>query len=333
MNQQCNKAATTSRGTRNTKRGALQSGNHRRQVGQVHLFARAQRRHRLSGLSNYEGLPRGGASIRENRLGELLAKGRDPAHAVFIYAQNFASVMAEEMSVLKELRQYARTVEKAEDEYIPSFPPMSPVTISYFTMWAFFDVLFGQSHETIGTCLQRLAREASFQGWLMDAINVMQNSRMGFYVHCGIEDRYVRLREIGGGEIKRCYSTSGYNGEEGQIWFARLIAPSHSLVTHHVVMTTPYVLLGTTERMLSAYLAREIARMGAKHLPRGMEAHTFLMKHGPSPNHWNEYIFSGYVNFQNDAVFISGIPDVRETLPCAPGNVFPRPNDVVVQGR
>ena len=264
------------------------------------------------------------AHLDENRLGQLLAKGRDPAHAVFIYAQNFASVMAEKMSVLKELRQYARTVEKAEDEYIPGFPPMSPVTISYFTMWAFFDVLFGQSHETIGTCLQRLAREVSFQGWLMDAINVMQNSRMGFYVHCGIEDRYVRLREIGGGEIKRCYSTSGYNGEEGQIWFARPIAPSHSLATHHVVMTTPYVLLGTTERMLSAYLAREIARMGAKRLPRGMDAQTFLMKHGPSPNHWNEYIFSGYVNFQNDAVFISGIPDMRETLPCAPGNVFHR---------
>ena len=64
------------------------------------------------------------AHLDENRLGELLAKGRDPAHAVFIYAQNFASVMAEEMSVLKELRQYARTVEKAEDEYIPSFPPI-----------------------------------------------------------------------------------------------------------------------------------------------------------------------------------------------------------------
>ena len=33
---------------------------------------------------------------------------------------------------------------------MPSYPPISPVTTSYFTMWAFFDVLFGQSHETIG---------------------------------------------------------------------------------------------------------------------------------------------------------------------------------------
>jgi hypothetical protein len=264
------------------------------------------------------------AHLDENRLGELVAEGRDPAHAVFIYAQNFASLMAEEMSSLKELRQFAGTVQKAEDEYIPSFPPMSPVTISYFTMWAFFDVLFGQSHETIGTCLQRLVREVSFQGWLMDAINVMQDSRMGFYVHCGIEDRFVCLREIGTSEIKRCHSTSGYMGEKGQIWFTRLIAPSHGLVTYQVVMTTPYVILGTPEKMISAYLAREIARMGGKRLPRGMDAHTFLMKHGPSPNHWNEYITCAYVNYQNDAVFISGIPDMTETLPCAPGNVFAR---------
>ena len=63
------------------------------------------------------------AHLDENRLGELLAEGRDPAHAVFILAQNFASLMAEDMSDLKEFRQFARTVEKAQDEYIPSLSP------------------------------------------------------------------------------------------------------------------------------------------------------------------------------------------------------------------
>jgi hypothetical protein len=158
----------------------------------------------------------------------------------------------------------------------------------------------------------------------MDAIDVMQNSRMGFYVHCGIEDRFVCLREIGTNEIKRCHSTSGYTGEQGQIWFTRLLAPSHALVTYQVVMTTPYVVLGTPEKMISAYLAREIARMAGKRLPRGIDPHAFLMKHGPSPDHWSEYITCGYVNYQNDAVFISGIPDMRETLPCAPENMFAR---------
>ena len=63
--------------------------------------------------------------------------------------------------------------------------------------------------------------------------------------------------------------------------------------------------------MISAYLAREVARTAGKPFPNGMDAHTFIMKHGLTPNHWNEYIFCAYRNFQRDAVFISGIPDVE----------------------
>ena len=75
--------------------------------------------------------------------------------------------------------------------------------------------------------------------------------------------------------------------------------------------------VGTTETMISAYLAREIARIGGKPLPRGKDTQTFVMKHGPSLNHWNEYIFYAYSNFQRDVVFLSGIPDVKGSLPCA----------------
>src|SRR5271165_1243614 len=71
------------------------------------------------------------ARLGDDRLRELLATGYDPAHAAFIYAQNFASFLSEQMSPMKELRQYASIVGKAEDDYQPSFPPLSPVTTSY----------------------------------------------------------------------------------------------------------------------------------------------------------------------------------------------------------
>src|SRR5271166_115265 len=232
------------------------------------------------------------ARLGDDRLRELLATGYDPAHAAFIYAQNFASFLSEQMSPMKELRQYASIVGKAEDDYRPSFPPLSPVTTSYFTMWAVFDVLFGQSHETIGTCLLRLARDMPFPGWLVDAIGAMQKSRMGFYVHDGFEDRFVRLREIDGEDVKLCHTTSGYKGAEGQNWFGRLVPPMNGLVKYHIFFTTPYIMTQTTETMISAYL-----------------------KHGPSPNHWNEYIFCAYSNHRNDAVFIAEVPDDRESLP------------------
>ena len=98
---------------------------------------------------------RGAVPIRE-----LTAKGYDPAHAALVYAQNFASLVAEQISERSELREYANIVGKAEDDYHPGFPPLSPITNSHFTTWAFFDVLFGRrSRETIGTCLLRLAQE------------------------------------------------------------------------------------------------------------------------------------------------------------------------------
>ena len=216
---------------------------------------------------------------------------------------------------MKELRHYVRIVGEAQDDYAPSFPPQSPVTTSYFTMWALFDVVFGQSHETIGTCLSRLARDMPFPGWLVDALGAMQTSRMGFYVHEGFEDRFVRLREIDGESLKLCHTTSGYKGAEGQIWFGRVVPPMNDLVNYHVVFTTPYIVTQTTETMISAYIKREIKRLAGRRLPRGMDAHDFVLKHGPSPNHWSEYIFCAYSNYRNDAVFIAGVPDDRESLP------------------
>lgn len=254
------------------------------------------------------------ARLGDDRLRELLATGYDPAHAAFIYAQNFAGFLAEHISSMRELRQYASVVGEAEDDYQPSFPPMSPLTTSYFTMWALFDVLFGQSHETIGTCLLRLAQDMTFPGWLVEAIGAMQKSRMGFYVHDGFEDRFVRLREIDGQAVKLCH-TPGFKGEEGQIWFGRLVPPMNGLVKYYVFFTTPYIMFQTTETMIAAYLKREIERLDGRRLPRRMDARDFVLKHGPSPNHWNEYIFCAYSYHQTDAVFIAGVPDDRESLP------------------
>ena len=255
------------------------------------------------------------ARLGDDRLRELLAKGSDPAHAVFTYAQNFASFLCEQMSSMKELRQYAGIVATAEDDYVPGYPPQSPVTVSYFTTWALFDVLFGQSHETIGTCLLRLARDLPFPGWLVDAIGAMQTSRMGFYVHDGFEDRFVRLREIDGEGVKLCHIASRHEGAEGQIWFGRIIPPMNGLVKYHVFFTTPYIVIQTTEAMISAYMTREIERLAGRRRPGGMDARAFLLKHGLSPNHWNEYIFCAYSNYRKDAVFIAGVPDDRESLP------------------
>jgi hypothetical protein len=78
-------------------------------------------------------------------------EGFHPAHVAYVYAQNQVSVMSEQLTALKEMAPFVDIISKAEDLYVPSAPPMSPLTTSYFTCWAFFDACAGPANETIGT--------------------------------------------------------------------------------------------------------------------------------------------------------------------------------------
>ena len=111
----------------------------------------------------------------------------DPCHAIYAVGQNFASVVTELISGLREAKGYVRIVGDAKEEYMPGYPPMSPLTTSYFTMWAMFDVRFGSSQETMGTCILRIVPECDGLSWVTGIVELMQQSRMGFYVHCGIK--------------------------------------------------------------------------------------------------------------------------------------------------
>ena len=269
------------------------------------------------------------ASLREGRkmaleagfgddglaLGKLA--GHDPCHALYVVGQNVASLMADSISGMREAKGYVRIAGDAEDQYLPGGPPMSPLTVSYFTMWALFDVRFGSSRETMGSCILRIAPEFDIPSWLVDAVERMQQSRMGFYVQCGSEGDGVLLREVGTRAIASCTVPAGYTGSEGQIWFVRVLLPPNRLCRHHIVFNTPYVIRDYPERAFVDYLERELARMKEKK-PSGKEdAHDHLMKYGPYPNHWNEYIFCAYSGHKDEAIFLTGIPDIRESLPHA----------------
>jgi hypothetical protein len=42
-----------------------------------------------------------------------------------------------------------------------------------------------------------------------------------------------------------------------------------------------------------------------------------LMKIGSNPNYWNEFVFTAYHHHQPNAIFLAGIPDLKDTLPNA----------------
>ena len=246
----------------------------------------------------------------------LLDKGYDPVHAAYVTAQNLISLFAEASSMLPELNPYVKIVGKSEYEYIPDGPPFSPLTRSYFTTWAFFDVRFGRGKETIASIMLDLGSDLEIPKDLLMVIEVMRNSRMGFYEHYGIRGSKIVLCDLADGKEYLCHSATGYKGQKGQIWYARLMSQLLPF-NYNVVFTTPYILQSAKIQWIE-FFNRTIPKIKGPKRPRPVsEAIHDLQKFGLNPNYWNEYVFLSYMNFQNDAIFLTGIPDIPSTLPHA----------------
>src|SRR5262249_62047225 len=127
----------------------------------------------------------------------LIGPGHAPLPAAYGAAQTFPSFFAGAVSPSPDFAPYCRVVGPAQDEYLPSRPPLSPLTMSYFTTWAFFDVRFGPDGETLGTCLLDVADLLGLDPFLAETIRRLQGSRMGVYEQGGTEGGRCRLRELG----------------------------------------------------------------------------------------------------------------------------------------
>jgi hypothetical protein len=232
-----------------------------------------------------------------------------PSHAAYVYVQNQVSVMSQQLTALKEMTQFAEMISKAEDLYMPSAPPMSPLTTSYFTCWAFFDACVGRANETIGTTILEVGAVFGMNPNLLRLIRLMQDSRMGFYIHRDREGDVSILEDLVTGTAYRAIVPAGYKGRENENWYVRLLPPPFPGGMEHVVFTTPYVVLYPDFADWLAYIRRALPETATV---ADYERH---MKYGPTREYWSEYVFEAYVNHQADAIFLAGLPDIAESRP------------------
>jgi hypothetical protein len=247
-----------------------------------------------------------------------------PIHAVYLAAQNLVSYLAEELSALPAMRDYYAIVGQAEDEYLPQGPPFSPLTATYFTTWAFFDATFGPDRETIGTCLLDIGPELGLSADYLEAIRLMQQSRMGIYEHQGLQSEYVQLQELVSGRSYTCRVPAGYLGQRGELWYVRILPSPIEALDESLVFTTPYKLVAPGKREWLDFLNRTLPRTGLPisqptlietGLVDGYPALEALMKYGLDPYYWHEFIFQAYLKHRYDVIFLTGLPDVPESLP------------------
>ncbi len=234
-----------------------------------------------------------------------------PAHAIYVYAQNQVSVMSEQLTALKEMDRFDKLISKADDDYMPSGPPMSPLTPSFFTCWAFFDACVGLAKETIGTTTIAVGSAFGMHDELLRVIGLMQESRMGVYMHQGVEKDTVVLRELVTDQVCRAICPSGYRGRKGELWYVRVL-PAPVAGLEHVVFTTPYLLIEPDELEWQAYFRRILPDAPIEDRIAAYEHH---MKFGPARDYWTEFVFEAYVTHRYEVIFLKGLPDIPESRP------------------
>ena len=240
-----------------------------------------------------------------------------PAHAAYVYTQNQVSALSVQLTALPEMGPWRDIISAAEDLYLPSGPPMSPLTVSYFTCWAFFDVCAGPLNETIGSILGEAGAAFGMHTQLLRLIQLMQESRMGFYVQQGVEGGLVILEDIVTGCVLRALSPAGYLGAKGEIWYARVLPPAPlSGYSEHVVFTTPYLVLQPGMLDWLAYFSRTFASNPQARI-EDYERH---MKYGPTRAYWNDFVFEAYVNHRQEVIYLAGLPDVPGSRPHSGAN-------------
>ena len=258
---------------------------------------------------------RAAATLRESVARDEALADLHPAQAAYLYAVNQVSILAEIMTTLPALHRFVDLLERAEEEYTPSWPPTSPISRSHFTAWAFFDAAVGIERETIGTLILDLAATLSLTPELVALVESLQGSRLGVHAHEGVVDDHIVLRELGTGIRRRTVPSNLYFGRAGELWLVRVLPPPDAGSEAHVALTSPYVLESPGEAAWLSFFARTAPKLRARDEAQGFER---LMKYGLGPNYWNELLFEGYLRHTDQAIWLRGLPDVAESRPRSP---------------
>jgi hypothetical protein len=137
----------------------------------------------------------------------------------------------------------------------------------------------------------------------------MQESRMGFYIHCGRKGKLTVLEDIVTGAVCRAIVPSGDRGEKGELWYVRVLPPPMPGGQENVVFTTPYIVLHPKLAEWREYFRRTIPA------PAPIDGYEHHLKYGPTRQYWNDFVFEAYVNHRTEAIYLVGLPDIPESRP------------------
>jgi hypothetical protein len=250
---------------------------------------------------------------------EMIEDGADPQFVLYSTMQMqllAAAAMLEESGVVDE---YHTAIESGLETYMPGYPPMSPVTDSLFYSWALCDLEFGEDGDNIGLIAVEMISQMGMPDELVELSRKLLSSRMGIYETIDAAGEQLVVRELVTGRELLVNTPTGYFGAEGMLRFVRLGPPALPDAEYYTELTTPYLLTGRSAADWTRYLrsvmpASVVTNDGTESTQvEDRLAAVFKDDCGAMP--WIEFIFQSYCGHEEDAIFLTGIPDDPASLP------------------
>ena len=237
--------------------------------------------------------------ILKDKIEELKRDGISPLYSVYMQTIQFIYYPIYSMAEMNEFKDFSKIKDDRENIYLPSYPPMSPISESYYTQWELFDARAGKEKETLAGIFLDVAEYLGVDKETIDITTYLSNSRMGVYEIRKKRDRMLFLRElITEDEFWGELTPGGYEGEVGQLWYTRFLPDINEKFGYSTISTTPYVLMNKKREWMKFFKEYSVSKE---------QVHNF-MKFGPDLNFWNEFIFYRYYNFTDQAIFLKGMP-------------------------
>ena len=241
---------------------------------------------------------------QEHEAFNELIEGFDPSFQEYMHMVEFLTNFSDVILGHPEMRKHAALLGEAIDTSL-SVP--EGVTGLYFNLWMLFDAQIDGSKETLATLALDTAESLGGINLRMrELISKAAPSRMGFYIHKGVEYDCLVIKEVLTNKTFKVICPSEYIGELEDVLFLRLF-PAIEDGFPDIVMTTPYVVEQAKEKDVLNFFAKHAI---AKDTFNYQEKLNDFMKYGPDRLYWLNYILESFSieNEEEECIYLSGLP-------------------------
>lgn len=237
-------------------------------------------------------------------------KPGDPSFHAYAAAVNVANEFAGQVFGFLDLIPFNNQIADLQEEYMPSYPPISPVTSAFFAGWMVLDARDGATGMTVGEVLLEYLQHKGTLDCVQRAIVLLNDSFCSFYEVMEVHDQGLGLWDIAAKQELQCWCSSGYRGREGEVWYVRVVPPFVQGLTRSVTMSTPSVFTDSSRRTWEDLFQRHLAPAGA-----GANSLHHYLKNGKWLGYWLEFVHQAFVGYTGNMIQVTGVPDDPASLP------------------